>query len=232
MCKYFGSTLFIFLLAACGDTPQSGAVVAEDTTVAVLIPDTSISQPMVKAVRINEGYVGREPITATVKQVLTHIPDGYYIIDTCSGDLDHDNYVDYLVLLAKKGEDSLSKTSEENVKRRLLILTGTAEQSYTLAAQSDNAVYCVSCGGMMGDPYQQMVIKNGYFSIEHYGGSAERWTRTITFKYSAADNTWYLHKDGHESFNAIDPEQKGTKKILTVKDFGKLRFNDFDIYKD
>jgi hypothetical protein len=76
------------------------------------------------------------------------------------------------------------------------------------------------------------VIKNGYFSIEHYGGSAERWTRTITFKYSTTDSSWYLHKDGHESFSAVDENAKKTTKIYTVKDFGKVKFTDFDIYKD
>jgi hypothetical protein len=92
-------------------------------------------------------------------------------------------------------------------------------------------VLCVDCGGVMGDPFMQVVIKNGYFSIEHYGGSGWRWTRTITFKYSPADSYWYLHKDGNSSFHSADPD-KVTTKIKTIKDFGKLPFDKFDVYKE
>jgi hypothetical protein len=83
----------------------------------------------------------------------------------------------------------------------------------------------------MGDPFMQVVIKKGYFSIEHYGGSSWRWTRIITFKYSPDDNYWFLYKDGGEYFHAAEHEKK-TKKVLTSKDFGKVRFDEFDIYKD
>jgi hypothetical protein len=151
-------------------------------------------------------------------------------MDTCSGNLNLDAYTDLLLVLRLDNEDSLSRNGEEP-KRRLLILTGSAEQTYTLAAQSDNAVYCAACGGMLGDPYQQLAIKNGYFSIEHYGGSRYRWTRIPTFKYSPADSTWLLHKDGHESEDTMG-EEKPTKKVYTTKNFGKVTFADFDIYKD
>jgi hypothetical protein len=76
-----------------------------------------------------------------------------------------------------------------------------------------------------------IVIKNGYFSVEHYGGSAWRWTRIITYKYSKEENNWFLYKDGGESFNAGDPE-KVEKTVRTTKDFGKVLFKDFDIYKE
>lgn len=232
MRTYFVPALFILLLTACKDKPQGGTASTEDTTVVAGPAFTIQSDTTQKTPRVDESYRGREPIIPSVQQILTHIPDGYYIIDTCSGDLNLDNYTDYLIVLAQNGEDSLSKVSEDDVKRRLLILTGTADQSYTLAAQSDNAVYCLQCGGMMGDPFQSLVIKNGYFSIEHYGGSRERWTRTITFKYSKSDSTWNLHKDGHGSFTAGEEDEKEKMKIYTVKDFGKVKFAEFDIYKN
>jgi hypothetical protein len=90
----------------------------------------------------------------------------------------------------------------------------------------------VDGGGMMGDPYQGLVIKNGYFSVELYGGSRYRWARTVTFKYAPADSTWYLHKDGHESYDTMDESQKSKTKIYTVKNFGKVAFDQFDVYKD
>ena len=83
----------------------------------------------------------------------------------------------------------------------------------------------------MGDPFMGIKIKNGYFSVEHYGGSSWRWTRIITYKYSKQDKEWFLHKDGSESFHASEP-QKVETKIKTTKDFGQIKFEEFDIYDD
>jgi hypothetical protein len=73
----------------------------------------------------------------------------------------------------------------------------------------------------LASPFIGIVIKKGYFPIEHYGGSGWQWTRTITFKYSIADSYWYLHKDGGYSFHASVLEKVETK-IRATKEFGKL----------
>jgi hypothetical protein len=159
------------------------------------------------------------------------VPKDYTILDTILGDLNLDSYADIIMLLKKDGEETTSDVIDNPEKRPLLILLGQADNTYKLAARNDNVVLCVDCGGMMGDPYQQVVIKNGYFSIEHYGGSAWRWTRIVTFKYSPVDDYWYLYKDGGDSFHASDPENM-TTKVKTTKDFGKVPFDKFDIYKE
>lgn len=221
----------VILLLACKDKPENYST---ETTKLEIVKVPIDSSDAVEASPATQPAVGDEKthdaIIATVKQVKTHIPDGFEIMDTCSGDLNLDGIMDYLILLRKVEEVAVAKATDSTIKRRLLILTGTGE-SYHLAGQSDNAVYCVNCGGMMGDPYQEMVIKKGYFSIEHCGGSSWRWTRTVTFKYSKEDSTWYLHKDGGESYHASDPDKVKTK-VRTVKDFGKVPFTAFDIYKD
>lgn len=77
-------------------------------------------------------------------------------------------------MLKEDNEEETSIIDEDPVKRPLYILTGQSDQSYKLAAKNDNVVYCVNCGGIMGDPFSGIAIKNGYFSVEHYGGSAWR----------------------------------------------------------
>jgi len=174
-------------------------------------------------------------IDSTVKILLADtalfIPKGYSILDTATGDLNRDPYPDMIMVLKKGGEDTSSDVTEHPEKRPLLILITQPDGHLKLAAKSDNAVYCIDCGGMMGDPFTQIVIKNGYFSVEHYGGSSWRWSRTTTFHYSSADSCWYLHKDVSESFNASQPE-KIDRKISTPKNFGKVPFDKFDIYKE
>lgn len=159
------------------------------------------------------------------------IPANYTILDEAIGDLNLDQIPDLILVLKKNGEANSSDVIEHPEKRPLLILLRDKNNALKLVRKNDNAVYCVNCGGVMGDPYMGISIKNGYFSVEHYGGSAWRWTRIITYKYVKADKEWYLYKDGSESFHASAPE-KVESKIKTTKNFGKVKFEKFDIYKD
>ncbi|PST82689.1 hypothetical protein C7T94_08510 [Pedobacter yulinensis] len=159
------------------------------------------------------------------------VPKGYSVLNVTRGDLNRDAYPDAILVLFKAGEERRSTESERPEKRPLLILAGKPNKSYRLVARSDNAVYCVNCGGQMGDPFTGISIRNGCFSVEHYGGSGWRWTRIITFKYAPAEKNWYLFKDGGESFHATSPEQVKTK-VRTAKDFGKITFGKFNIYKE
>lgn len=167
-------------------------------------------------------------VPAALKQF---IPHGYKVLDLTKGDLNRDSYPDAVMVLYKIGEEKTSDVTDHPEKRPLLLLAGQKDNSYRLVARSDNAVYCVDCGGQMGDPFTGITIKDGYFSVEHYGGSGWRWTRIITFKYVPAENNWFLYKDGGESFHATDPEHVETK-VKTAKNFGKVPFKKFDIYKD
>jgi len=169
-----------------------------------------------------------EPVPANLKGFVLK---GYNVLDIMTGDLNRDAYPDAVMILYKVGEEKTSDVIDHPEKRPLLILLGQAGKAYRLAARNDNAVYCVDCGGQMGDPYTGITIKNGYFSIEHYGGSAWRWTYIVTFKYSPAEKNWFLFKTGGDRFHALDAEKVKTE-VKTVKDFGKVPFAKFDIYKD
>jgi len=157
------------------------------------------------------------------------VPEHYSILDTAAGDLNLDKKDDLILVLKRNGEDTLVNTGEPD--RPLLILIRDNHNRLQQVRRNDNTVYCIGCGGIMGDPYVGIVIRNGYFSVEHYGGSAWRWTRIITYKYVAADQEWYLHKDGSESFHASEPDKIKTT-IRTTRDFGNIKFEDFDIYED
>jgi hypothetical protein len=87
-------------------------------------------------------------------------------------------------------------------------------------------VLCYNCGGVFGDPYEGLAIKNGYFSVEHYGGSSWRWTRIITFKYHDAKKAWYLHRDAGISYHTSDPDTE-TESVYNQADYGKLNFEEY-----
>lgn len=163
--------------------------------------------------------------------LLQFIPAGYMLKDTARGDLNLDGLKDLILVLNKTGEEETSDITENPEKRPLLILLAQKNNTYRQAAQSENIVYCYDCGGMLGDPYQGITVKDGQFSIEHFGGSSWRWARTSTFRYIKAEDTWYLTEDALINSHASDPENIEAN-IRTARDFGEIRFENFDIYKE
>lgn len=159
------------------------------------------------------------------------VPEGYSFLGGEKGNLNLDKFPDVVLVLKKDNEKETSDVIENPEKRPLLILVGQADNTYKLAARNDNTVYCVDCGGAFGDPFDGISITNGNFSINHYGGSAWRWTRIVTYKYSPADKNWFLFRDGGDSFHASEPDKVKTT-VKTVKNFGKVPFEKFDIYKE
>lgn len=159
------------------------------------------------------------------------LPAGYVVLDAAKGDLNRDALPDWVVVLHKADEKKTSDVIDHPTKRPLLLFVGGAGGTFTLAGRTDNAVYCVDCGGMMGDPFMGLAVKKGYFTVEHYGGSAWRWTRYVTFRYDAATRSWLLHRDDHESFHALD-QGHGTTTATTTKDFGRVPLQKFDIYRE
>ncbi len=164
-----------------------------------------------------------------LKIVQPHIPSNHKILYLVEGDLNRDNDLDILLALMHEKEADASNTGK-NIDRPLLLLVNTGNGRYRLAARNNKAIYCYSCGGVYGDPFLRMVVKNGYFTIEHYGGSAWRWTHLITFKYNTKKRNWFLHRVGGESYHTSNPDKR-TKNMKTVKDFGIVPFNQYDIYK-
>lgn len=164
-------------------------------------------------------------------EIKAFIPDGYEPISAATGDLNMDAIPDAVLVVKKPNEKETSDVVDHPTKRPLLVLLGEGKNKYKLAGRNDNVVLCVDCGGIFGDPFEGVSIKNGFFSVEHYGGSAWRWTKIITFKYSPADKNWLLSRVGSDSYHTSDPNKVKTT-IKTAKNFGKVLFEKYDGYKD
>lgn len=165
-------------------------------------------------------------ISLTVKSqsnnIKPFIPKGFTLLDSASGDLNNDGFKDLIVVLKNDLEGTVPDTT-----RPLLILHGSKNGTYKLIAKNDHVVLCEACGGVFGNPYEGITIKNNYFSIGHYGGSSWRWTRIITFKYDLKSKQYVLHKDAGISFHTSDPD-KTTENIHRKKDFDKLPFSKYN----
>ena len=142
-----------------------------------------------------------------------------------SADLNSDGAADYILVTETAKVEPADENAED--KRTLLILVRDQAGKLKLVKRSREAVYCRSCGGVMGDPFVGVEARRGGFTVNNYGGSNLRWSESYQFNYSHRDRTWQLVRITEVTFNALEPKKVKTK-ILTPKNFGKIDIKDFD----
>lgn len=181
-----------------------------------------------------------EVIKITNQKLKSFIPKGYQAIIEERGDLNLDKIEDCILVLRKATEETTSNMEEGKPdKRPLLLLLGQKDGNYKLAYKNENAAYCIDCGGLFGDPFNAIVIKNGYFSVEHRISGGHHWEHITTFKFNKTKNNWYLYKDHFINYilnPSTDPNAEAlianVDKLKTVKDFGEISFQQFNIYSE
>ena len=157
------------------------------------------------------------------------VPENYVVIDTVSGDLDKDNIRELVVAFDTKKPDE----ENENVPRVLGIYK-LKHGKWVEWKKSEQALYGSRDGGMMGDPYDGIEIKNGTLRISHYGGSSWKWGNTDIYRFQ--DNDFYLI--GYESNSGRICDywlnvsfNLSTGKIIIKKEYEDCQTDDPQIYK-
>ncbi len=216
----------LLIFTACGDTPKSPESEVQEV-------DAAVNEEILEVEEAKEIAQEAETVGMPPEHEVVAIPDfsnyisaNEEVITQQMGLLDGDEHQDWLVAVRSLEEDTVD-TMNGAAPRRLLILINDGNNRYTLKAESQGAILCKDCGGMMGDPFTGLAIKNRYFSTEHYGGSSWRWSRIITFKYNAEENDWFVHKDGGTSFHASDPEETYEENVQGVDELGIVRFSEY-----
>ena len=112
------------------------------------------------------------------------IPVNYAIEDSIKGDLDNDAIRELVVAYNVMQENEI-----DGVPRQLVIYKLENNQ-WVVWKTSDQALYGSKDGGMMGDPYGEMDIKDGILHISQNGGSSWKWG--FTDKYRFQNDEFYL----------------------------------------
>lgn len=146
---------------------------------------------------------------------------GAQLASVDAADLNGDGTQDYVVVLQRK---------DEKGTRPLLIIVREKTGALRLAKRNDQIVGCASCGGMMGDPFQSLEVRDKGFTVSNAGGSVDRWANSFEFRYSRRDNSWQLVRAEVTSTYAPEPDSMRTEVYRPPKDFGKIDIADFDPY--
>jgi hypothetical protein len=143
-------------------------------------------------------------ITEETQAVLTKafsqfIKKGYTVLDTAMADFNNDGLADVAIVSDDKNDPD---------KSRSLVILANTTAGYVLSVKTNAAILCKGCGGVFGDPYAGIRFKKNIITINHYGGSAWRWTSDFTFRFQ--NNQWELIGISQDSyFNAEDCNGKG-----------------------
>ncbi|HNS12199.1 MAG TPA: hypothetical protein PKM97_06255 [Bacteroidia bacterium] len=135
-------------------------------------------------------------ITSSGESIQSFIPQGWSLRDSSSGLLDDDELLDFAIVIQLDDTLLLSKIlgddtmTEEYRPRILMILSKTADNTFRKSCQSNQAILAENEGGMLGDPFQSLEIKNHELSFSFKGGAAVEWGLAYHFRYS--DGAFYL----------------------------------------
>lgn len=164
------------------------------------------------------------------------IPQNYSVVEKVTGDLDKDNIPELVVAYNTKQETD----SGDNIPRELIIYKLKNNQ-WTVWKKSKQALYGSRDGGMMGDPFESIEIKNQVLHISQNGGSSWKWGHTD--KYRFQNGAFYLI--GYTGDNGKDCEywthvdfNLSTGKLIVKKEHQKCKLDkndeliDMDIVKE
>ncbi len=112
-----------------------------------------------------------------------HIPKGWTSFAEATGDLNKDGLQDIAMII-----ENTVPNEEGGKERSLLILLkyNRDEDFYTLIARNNEVILESESGGVLGDPFTSMEIKNYVLRLDFHGGSREKWSTTHRYRHQDA----------------------------------------------
>jgi hypothetical protein len=109
------------------------------------------------------------------------IPAGYIVFDTATAGFDTDGQKDIAIAAMQKDMPDSS---------RYPVVLKNNNNTYIASSKCNAAILCRGCAGVFGDPHAGISLSKNVLAINHYGGSAWRWTNNISFRFQ--NNQWRL----------------------------------------
>lgn len=155
------------------------------------------------------------------------IPTDYKVLALEEFDLDQDGDLDACLVIAPVDEAEQSdKFHGQNTPKRILKVLRNHNGKIDLWAESDEVVYCVDCGGMMGDPFVGVDLTFRKLIVYHYGGSNWRWTHNITFTLRN-DDEWVLYKVENSSYHVFNIDSTRVTEVDSLVGADRVSLKDY-----
>jgi hypothetical protein len=158
--------------------------------------------------------------------IAMYIPSGYTMIDSASGYLNRDRYMDIAVVA-----NYTDSTDPDNNPRSIFVYFGQKDGTYKLISTGSTIIGCPNCGGVMGDPYYPgdgISIYHNRLDIHQSGGSRWRWDHNISFRYVEKYKDLVLVSDIVTTWDSVNPESDNDQvERRNKKQIGKLRFSKY-----
>lgn len=156
---------------------------------------------------------------------------GFEEFQSFKGDINNDKKADKIVIYEKECSKDDKNTIENSKCRRVAIFLNV-NNKYKLFGFNDNLVECSQCGGAgVGDPFQSVIIRNGYFSVKSLYGACDKTSIVATFRYDKLANNFYLNKVRTENYSCKERPENGEisvkTKVESAKAFGKIKFTNY-----
>lgn len=173
---------------------------------------------------IPESEMGNQSTTAPETVPSDLLPVNYRIHDEITGDVNKDGIPDKILVMVHNSEPKeAGAINPDNIPARKLLILLAKSGQFQKVMETDSAIMCRDCGGMMGDPYQSIKIERNSFLISHFGGSREKWgydhrfqLRTGKWQMTGITETEYDSLTGQEI--KIDTNLLTGDSIITKTD--------------
>lgn len=103
-------------------------------------------------------------------------PESFEILNEAEGDLDKDGVSEKVIVYDTK------KLTDFGTERQIFIYKKN-NYNWVIWKKSVGAILPSQHGGMMGDPFQEILIEKNCLVINHFGGSRQKWSYTHRFRY-------------------------------------------------
>lgn len=133
------------------------------------------------------------------KTIQGFIPEDYEILDSISGTINDDSWVDYILILKRIDEVA----TEE---KRIILVLLQQDSNYLLNAKNEDFMLSWDGGGVHGDPYQGLELDGQELTIYHFGGSSWKWSQEMKFTFDNELNQFVPHLYIHRSFWSFEPD--------------------------
>lgn len=201
--------LLLLSLAGCGKVGENLATPVVGSTEQVELQFSN-----------TESIEGESSVMLKLQDI---VPQGYRLLDSKEGDIDHDGIAD--ALLVVEDEFNTSQVFGEGAQRKMLVCKAGEDGVLKVVRENRQIIPCKTCGGLDGAYFELQIVQPGAFSVVVQGGSRERWTIQYDFTYDKLSSDWLLTAAKISLMDSTQEDVEPTVRYVSVSELAERSFS-------